>query len=150
MKSIRNNPEHALTYHLRGLFRGYETMLARYLSDFDLPLSHFYILRIQWCDEGYSQKQISKKVFMTESVTSQVIKAMEKNGLIKRKFDPADSRKRRVFLTSKGNELREKIVVAGMELAKSNQPNISREDLITTIDVLVKVRAAFDSYNETH
>ena len=125
-------------------------MLARYLSDFDLPLSHFYILRIQWCDEGYSQKQISKKVFMTESVTSQVIKAMEKNGLIKRKFDPADSRKRRVFLTSKGNELREKIVVAGMELAKSNQPNISREDLITTIDVLVKIRAAFDSYNETH
>ena len=150
MKSIRNNPEHALTYHLRGAFRGYETMLARHLSDFDLPLSHFHILRIQWLDEGYSQKQISKKVFMTESVTSQVIKAMEKSGLIKRKLDSADSRKRRVFITPKGNELREKVVVAGIELAKAHEPDISRDHMKTTISVLVKIRAAFDAYNEKY
>lgn len=87
---------------------------------------------------------------MTESVTSQVIKDMEKNGLVKRRIDPADSRKKRVFLTPKGNEMRERVVVAGIGISKTHEPDISREDMKTTINVLVKVREAFEAYNESY
>jgi len=142
-----NRPDDSLPYYIRGAFRGFETALSRYLVHYDLPLSHFYVLRLQWHDDGHTQKDISERAFMTESVLSQVIKAMEHNKLLLRKPDPADARKRRVFLTEKGQHLRGKIVKEGISISQSNAPNISPEDIKTTMDVLTKIRNAFNVYN---
>jgi len=142
-----NHPDNSLPYHIRGAFRGFETALARYLTQFDLPLSHFYVLRLQWDDHGHTQKDISERAFMTESVLSQVIKAMEKETLLKRKPDPTDARKRRVFLTDKGHQIREKIARDGIGISQANAPQISPEEIKTTMEVLIKVRKAFDVYN---
>jgi len=72
-----NNPEKSLPYYLRGAFRGFETALGRYLKTFNLPVSQFYILRLQWDEAGNSQIDIAERAFMTESVTSQVLKKMD-------------------------------------------------------------------------
>jgi len=150
MSSEVNNPNQSLPYHIRGAFRGFETALSRYLATNSFPLSQFHILRLQWKDTGHSQKDIAKESFMTESVASQVIKVMEKDGLLERKSDQADSRKKRVFLTSKGKSLREELVTEGMKIAKTHSPDVSSQDLQTAIDVLIKVRQAFDRYNEAY
>jgi len=147
MSSDVNNPNNSLPYHIRGAFRGFETALSRYLTTKNVPLSHFYILRLQWNDEGRSQRDIAEKSFMTESVASQVIKAMEEEGLLDRKSDPADSRKKRVFLTAKGQTTREEIVTQGMGISKRHAPDVSPEDIKTAIKVLIKIREAFDVYN---
>jgi len=147
MSSDVNNPNNSLPYHIRGAFRGFETALSRYLATKNVPLSHFHILRLQWNDEGRSQRYIAEKSFMTESVASQVIKAMEKEGLLERKSDPADSRKKRVFLTVKGQTTREEIVTQGMGISKRHAPDESPEDIKTAIKVLIKIREAFDVYN---
>ncbi len=142
-----NNPDNSLPYHLRGAFRGYETALARYLKRFDLPLSQFYILRLQWSGDGKAQREIAQRAFMSESVASQVIKKMEYRNLLRRKPDPKDSRAQLVYLTSRGESLRETIVIEGIQISKRNAPNISREDMKTTIQVLRKVREGFDIFN---
>jgi len=147
LSSKVNNPNNSLPYHVRGAFRGFETALSRYLATKDIPLSHFYILRLQWDSEGSSQKHIAEKAFMTESVASQVIKSMEKDGLLRRKADLEDSRRRRVFLTSKGQKAREDLVIEGMTISKRHAPDISPEDIRTTIKVLMKIREGFDLYN---
>lgn len=142
-----NNPDQSLPYHIRGAFRGFETALSRYLATIDLPLSQFYILRLQWDDLGAQQSEIAEKSCMSESVASQVIQKMEKAGLVKRKLDPKDSRKRRVFITPHGNALRENVIRKGIQLSQKHAPNISREDMFTTINVLIEVKKAFDIYN---
>jgi len=142
-----NNPNNSLPYHLRGAFRGYETALGRYLKRFELPLSEFYILRLQWADEGNSQKDIAQRAFMSESVASQVIKKMESKALLRRKPNPKDSRGYLVFLTGRGETLREIIAKEGIQISTKNAPNISREDMKTAIRVLEKVREGFDLYN---
>ena len=147
MRSQKNNPNNSLHYHIRGVFRGFETALARYLSTKNVPLSHFYILRLQWDELGASQKQIAQKSFMTESVASQVIKAMEKDELLQRKPDSSDARKKLVFLTRKGKSLRENIVMHGIEVSETHAPIITPEEFRTTIAVLMKIRASFDLYN---
>ena len=147
MKSDVNNPNLSLPYHIRGAFRGFETALGRTLATKNLPLSHFHILRLQWYEEGYTQKDIADKAFMTESVTSQVIKNMVKGGLLDRKADRSDARKKRVYLTQKGLDLRESILVPGIETSQIHAPDISREDINTTMEVLIKIRLAFDAYN---
>ena len=147
MKSDVNDPNLSLPYHIRGAFRGFETSLSRYLATKNLPLSHFYILRLTWDHDGQTQKHIADKSFMTESVASQVIKAMEKNGLLKRRLDRSDARKKKVFLTPKGQKLRDEIIMRGHNLSNTHSPDITAEDIKTTINVLIKVREAFDIYN---
>ena len=146
MSSV-NNPDNSLPYHLRGAFRGYETALGRYLKRFDLPLSQFYILRLQWDEGGKTQKDIAARAFMSESVASQVIKKMEDRGHLRRKPSPQDSRSQLVFLTSRGEALRESITKEGIQISMKNAPDISREDMKTAIQVLQKVREGFDLFN---
>lgn len=145
--SKKNNPNHSLPYHIRGAFRGFETALGRYLAVLDLPLSQFYILRLQWDALGSSQNEIAERACMTESVASQVIQKMEKAGLLKRKTDAEDARKRRVYITKKGETLREKVMRDGIQISKEHAPNLSREDIKTTISALIEVKRAFDTYN---
>ncbi len=142
-----NNPDKSLPHHLRGAFRGFETALGRYLKPYGIPMSHFYILRLQWDPNGNSQKDIARRAFMSESVASQVIKKMEDNGLLRRMPDRADARAHRVHLTSKGQKTRENIVSDGLRISDENAPEISPEDMKTTIDVLIKIRQGFDRYN---
>jgi len=149
-KNDANSPDQSLPYHIRGAFRGFETALSRYLATFNFPLSHFYVLRLQWCENGRTQKNIAEQAFMTESVLSQVIKAMEQSGVLIRKADPKDARIKRVFLTDKGRSLREKIVLKGIGLSRAHAPELSLEEVKTTIDVLIKVTQAFDVYNTKH
>jgi len=142
-----NNPAYSLPFHIRGAFRGFETALSRYLATINVPVSQFYILRLQWDEMGNSQNDIADKACISESVASQVIQKMEKNGLLDRKADIKDARKRRVFLTPKGETLRKNVLQKGLQLSQKHGPNISREDMLTTITVLLEVKKAFDIYN---
>lgn len=142
-----NNPENSLPYHIRGAFRGFETALARYLATVDLPVSQFYILRLLWEEDGNSQSDIAAQASMSESVASQVIQKMEKAGLVTRRKGSGDDRKRYVYMTPKGKTLREKIMTEGIKISNEHRPDISREDLLTTISVLIKVKEAFDVFN---
>ena len=145
--SVINKPKNSLPYHIRGAFRGFETALSRYLSSVNLPLSQFYILRLEWSSEGAQQNEISEKSCMSESVASQVIQKMEKAGLLERKADKEDARKRLVYITAKGANLRDQILSEGIQISKEHSPNISREDLLITISVLIEVKRAFDAFN---
>lgn len=142
-----NNPENSLPYHIRGAFRGFETALARYLATMDLPVSQFYILRLLWEEDGNSQSDIAAQASMSESVASQVIQKMEKAGLVTRRKGSGDDRKRYVYMTPEGITLREKIMTEGIKISNEHRPDISREDLLTTISVLIKVKEAFDAFN---
>lgn len=142
-----NRPESSLPYHIRSAFRGFETALARYLIQWDLPLSQFYILRLEWAEDGNTQTEIAKKACMSESVASQVIQKMEKAGFVKRKSVKGDSRKRGVYITAKGKALRNSIVNDGIQISNEHSPNISRDDMLTTISVLSEVTRAFEVYN---
>lgn len=145
--TIINKPENSLPYHIRGAFRGFETALSRYLKSVDLPLSQFYILRLEWTNQGAQQNEISEKACMSESVASQVIQKMERAGLLERKADKSDARKRRVYITPRGESLRNVILSEGIQISKEHAPKISRDDLLTTISVLIEVKRAFDDFN---
>jgi len=144
-----NNPNNSLPYHIRGAFRGFEIALARYLLSKGLSPSQFYILRLQWNADGTPQSELAEKSCMSESVVSQVIQKMEKANFLERRADKKDSRKRRVHITAKGAAVREEIMRDGMQISKEHAPNISREDLLTTISVLIEVKRAFDAFNSS-
>jgi len=129
-----NEPETSLPYFLRGAFRGFETALGRSLF-------------LKWSEAGNSQIDIAERAFITESVASQVLKKMESHDLIRRKANPNDGRGRIVHLTHTGKRLRERLIRNGLQISNEIAPDISDDDMKTTIEVLMKVQQSYDEHN---
>ena len=70
--------QNRLFHHLRGAGRASDIYLQRELKEIGLPLAQFYVLSCLWQRDGVTQNWIGEKTFMTEGVTSQLIKEMVK------------------------------------------------------------------------
>lgn len=102
--------DRSIPFQMRGSFHAFEMLMQRALRDRDLQLSHFYVLRVLWEENGIPQKRVAQQTFTTESTAAQVLAAMERLGLVERHYDPADKRRRIVHLTAKANDMREGVV----------------------------------------
>ncbi len=134
------DPRKMIAYEARGTFRFFENELISCLSDIDLPVAYFHILRLPWVKEGTSQKDISNMAFITPSVTSQLIKKMEADGLLRRGSDPNDGRIKKVFLTKKGKSLKNKVLDVVLNIPIRATEGISDQDVTTAIRVMRAMR----------
>lgn len=135
-----SDPRKMIAYEARGTFRFFENELISCLNDINLPVAYFHILRLPWSNEGTSQKDISEMAFITPSVTSQLVKKMENDGLLRRGSDPSDGRIKKVFLTKKGEKLKQSILSKVLDIPVRATKNITDEDLETAIRVMQTMR----------
>lgn len=90
--------------------------------------------------EMYCQKKIEEFVPCNKSTLSNILKTMEKNGLIKRIGDGDDSRKKNIILTTKAKKI---IVILNDNKEKLKQDimrGISVEEIKSFNDVLLKFK----------
>lgn len=90
--------------------------------------------------EMYCQKKIEEFVPCNKSTLSNILKTMEKNGLIKRIGDGDDSRKKNIILTTKAKKI---IVILNDNKEKLKQDimrGISDEEIKSFNDVLLKFK----------
>jgi len=137
------------TYQLRGAFRAYEIALGRFLQAFDLPLSHFYVLRIFWEKSGHTQKYISDQAFMSESVLSQVLKKMIDRELVTRLTQDLNfTQARKIILTPKGEKLRHELL-EGHELLLQSFLELENEaEVKQVIEILSSVGERLRQLNQ--
>ena len=90
--------------------------------------------------------ELSGHLDRTQSVVSEIIAHLEEDGLVEREEDPADRRRRLVWLSSAGRELldreRDVLSVALLERAFAGLPDGARRALLEAVDSLL---AADDS-----
>jgi DNA-binding MarR family transcriptional regulator len=129
-----------IAYEIRGTFRAFENALIAALLEKDLTVGFFHILRINWPDQGYTQKEIADLAFMTPSVASQQIQKMCKLGLLRREADKSDVRKKIVRLTEKGRTQKNQVIPPIVDIPKVAAEAISDQDIQATINVLRELR----------
>jgi DNA-binding MarR family transcriptional regulator len=134
------NPRENIAYEIRGTFRAFENALIAVLSDKDLTVGFFHILRLTWPEKGMTQIEIADLSFMTASVASQLIKKMCAEGLLEREIDKDDIRKKIVKLTVKGQETKDSLLQPILDIPKTASQSISDEDIRTAINVLTQLR----------
>jgi len=140
MENCQNMRKGLFTYQLRGAFRAYEIALGRFLQDYDLPLSHFYVLRIFWEASGHTQRHIADQAFMSESVLSQVLKKMIERNLVKRLPQaPKKTQLRKIVLTETGISLRQTLLDGHELLLESFLDQENESDVDSTIKTLSTV-----------
>lgn len=105
-------PEDSVGYLLRDTYRAFSRELAARLAAEKVTIGMWYFLRALWEEEGLTQRELSRRIRMMEPTTVSALTAMERRGLVRRKSDPNDKRRRIVHLTAKGRALKAKLLPA--------------------------------------
>jgi DNA-binding MarR family transcriptional regulator len=135
------DPNFSYGYQARATHRAFDRLLQQHLSKHNLANGFWYVLRVLWEAEGMSQRELADSVNLTESSTVIVLENMNKAGLVRRKKDPEDGRRQRVYLTAKAKRLKEKLLPLAFELNAIAAQEIDAADLATYLRVAHKMRA---------
>jgi DNA-binding MarR family transcriptional regulator len=135
---------HLVKDALRGLSRGLQMRLLEHSVSF----GHWTFLRILWQTDGLTQRQLSEQAGLMDPTTFSALKAMEKLGYIVRQKMPDNRKQIRIFLTPKGNALRDVLVPLAEEvnqIALAGVPiedvSVTRRTLLTIIENLARDEA---------
>ena len=90
--------------------------VAAALAPLHLTHVQFVLLASTWClnerGERPNQIALSRHAGTDVKMTSQVIRSLERNGLVEREIDPADTRARRLRVTRRGARLAPRAIAA--------------------------------------
>jgi DNA-binding MarR family transcriptional regulator len=96
----------SLGYLFRDTYRRFSRELLARIEPHGVGLGQWYFLRVLWEEDGLSQRELSARAGMGDNTTVSAMRSLEKLGAIHRTQDPADARRRLVYLTTKGRRLR--------------------------------------------
>lgn len=93
----------------------WQRMVAAALRPLDLTHVQFVLLAVLWWfvtlrDERPSQRELAEQAGTDPMMTSQVVRALERKGLLVRTPHPTDARARQLDLTAKGKRLARKAI----------------------------------------
>lgn len=102
------------------VYKAYDEAGSEMIKDLGLNNNQWFIIDQLYYHEGKNQVELSEICHRDPSAFLKTIDVMEKKGLVIREIDSKDRRVKRVYLTAKAKELREKILpVAEADKAKA-------------------------------
>ncbi|MCX4527707.1 MULTISPECIES: MarR family winged helix-turn-helix transcriptional regulator [unclassified Streptomyces] len=94
--------------------------IAAALTPLDLTHVQFVLLACTWWLNGQGERPnqlaVARQAGTDVKMTSQVLRTLEKKGLIEREVDPADTRAKRLRVTALGAELAPRAIAAVEEV----------------------------------
>ena len=110
------NPEDRVAHLVRDLARGFTRALQVRLAEHEVSFGHWLFLRALWEKDGMTQRELAVEVGLTEPTTHTAITRMVELGYITRKRQDGNKKKQFIFLTKKGNTLKNKLVPLAQEV----------------------------------
>ncbi len=119
---------------LARIYQKIDLRTAETMRRHGLSVSRFDILNHAGIPEGRTQQELARALLVTKGNVTQLLDAMEREGLLERR---RDGRTKRVFLTDKGR-CRRKDVVAIQEAEIANDLSALDEDEMQTLIRLLR------------
>ena len=114
---------------VRSLHQSFNKVLSQRISHANLTTAQWFFLRALWEKDGIAQRELSNNVGLTESTTVAALKIMEKNGLVRRRRDPKDSRRIIVRLTAKGRRLEGQLLPEALDINRIAQKGTTAKEM---------------------
>ncbi|MFH9658711.1 MarR family winged helix-turn-helix transcriptional regulator [Streptomyces sp. NPDC017248] len=111
--------------------------IAAALGPLNLTHVQFVLLACTWWlnthGEHPNQLALARQAGTDVKMTSQVLRALEGKGLIEREVDPADTRAKRLRVTSAGAELAPRAIAAVENVDERFFQPVARDDAVTLL-----------------
>jgi DNA-binding MarR family transcriptional regulator len=86
------------------------------------------LLLYLWDEDGLTQKELSRRVHIEEPTTTRTLDRMERDGLVRRERNPRNRRQVNVYLTERGQALRDELVPYALEVNGVATLGMSEQD----------------------
>lgn len=87
----------------RAVTRAYRPLL----DDLGLTYPQYLVMLVLWEQDGVTVKHIGERLLLDSGTLTPLLKRLEADGIVSRRRDPEDERRRLIALTEKGDALRE-------------------------------------------
>jgi DNA-binding MarR family transcriptional regulator len=132
-------PNDRLAHLVRDAGRAYARALQLRLNQHDVTFGHWTFLRILWEGDGLTQRELSERAGVMEPSTFAAMKSMEAAGYIERRQLPDNKKNMYVYLTRKGQALKDKLVPLAEDTNHVSIQGVSAQEVATTRRVLLAI-----------
>ena len=94
-------------------------------NGYNITPEHWAVLNCLWQKEAQTQSEIAEKIYKDKTNLTRILDIMERNELIQRRSHETDRRSYRVFLTEKGQALKEKLIPIALEASQRSIKGLS-------------------------
>ena len=115
---------------------------AAALEPLGLRPPHFGVMTLIEANPGSAQRELVERSMIDASTMVALIDELEERGLAERRPDPADRRKRAVYLTPGGKRTLERARTAAIETARAVFDPLDQRELETLTKLLRKLAGA--------
>lgn len=133
-------PSKSVGQNTRGAFRALETAVTRTLNGVGMRYSHFQVLHVLWHGDGLTQGEIAEASYITDSSLAQVLNEMVAEGLVERRRDEQDGRKRLVYLSNKGKASEKLVSGQVLKVMNTALEGLSEDEISQYLKTVKKIR----------
>ena len=109
--------ENQLCFPLYAVSREIVKKYRPHLDELGITYTQYITMMVMWEQKELTVKEIGEKLFLDSGTMTPVLKSLEAKGYVTRKRSTADERSVRVFLTEKGEALKERAVEIPAKIA---------------------------------
>jgi MarR family transcriptional regulator, organic hydroperoxide resistance regulator len=126
-------------YHLLQALRAHRRLAEAAFSEIGLYPGQEMLLFQLWQEEGVTQSQLVEKLCVEPPTVTKTLQRLEKAGIIERKQDAEDARVSRVYLTPKGEALKEQVQQIWRDLEARTTKNLSEVEQAFILRLLEQI-----------
>lgn len=89
--------------------RGLRSRLDRALQGAGLRLGQYQLLRLLWEHDGLTPRELADRLTVEMPTVTRTVQRMVRDGLARREAHPSDARSVRIYLTERGQRVRERV-----------------------------------------
>lgn len=106
----------------------------------DITPDMYFVLKHLWAkDNGSRQQNLADKTGKDKASLTKLLENLEKRGLVNRKTDERDKRSKRVWLTTTGRKLKEKVYPLALSVVELTEQGVEHADLQQAQSILETV-----------
>ena len=118
----------SLGYQIGLLGRLYDRRLQEMLKDFGVAPGQFAPLVMLFEQDGLTQAELCRRINVEQPTMANTLQRMERDGLIRRKNDPADKRRSLVHLSPRAREMQAKVMESARAVSNQTVKGLSAGD----------------------
>lgn len=114
----------------------------------ELTAEQWGVLAQLWNEGSVTQDELAALVCVDKSSISRVLDVMERKGLVYRKKDPADARRKILFASEASEKLKAPCMAIAQDVSSEILKNCKQEDVDICLKVLSEVKASLKDPSE--
>jgi MarR family transcriptional regulator, organic hydroperoxide resistance regulator len=128
-------------YQIRATYRMLQRCRQLLVQPYGVTSGMWFFLRALWDEDGLTQRELSNRVGTMEPTTLVALRAMERDGLIRRVRNGGDRRKLNIYLTARGRALERTLMPLAIQVVNKAVAGFSPCEVHQLLQMLKKIQA---------